>query len=358
MNVRISVFILFPLCLRVTMSQITTSLVLPNPRTVGNGDEGVHVIVTVTLNPSIDRTAPISGPLQRGQVNRLGSATEIAAGKGVNISRVLRGAGVKTCAVVPAGTEDRLTLGLGHDGIPHLAVPIAAAVRTNLTITEPDGTTTKFNQPGSYLNPDELAAVEEAVVERSSGAQWVVLSGSLPPGVPTHWYATMTDRLHEAGVKVAVDTSDQPLQELAARLPYRAPDLVKPNSVELGQLCGIDGDSLESAADEGQFDDIVAAARGLHGIAEVLVTLGGTGALLVTEHDAWHAWPDPIEVKSTVGAGDSALAGFLLARTRGDQPENCLRTAVSWGTAAAALPGSTMPTPSQADAIHVSLTHL
>ncbi|PAM96808.1 1-phosphofructokinase, partial [Flavobacterium sp. IR1] len=82
------------------------------------------MIVTVTLNPSIDRTAPISGPLQRGQVNRLGSATEIAAGKGVNISRVLRGAGVKTCAVVPAGTEDRLTLGLGHDSIPHLAVPI------------------------------------------------------------------------------------------------------------------------------------------------------------------------------------------------------------------------------------------
>jgi len=168
----------------------------------------------------------------------------------------------------------------------------------------------------------------------------------------------MTDRLHEIGVKVAVDTSDQPLQELAVRLPDCAPDLVKPNSVELGQLCGIDGDSLESAATRGQFDDVVVAARGLHGIAEVIVTLGGTGALLITEHDAWHARPEPVEVKSTVGAGDSSLAGFLLARTRGDQPENCLRAAVAWGTAAAALPGSTMPTPSQADAIHVSLTHL
>ena len=316
------------------------------------------MIVTVTLNPSIDRTAPIAGPLRRGQVNRLGSSTEVAAGKGVNISRVLRGAGIETCAVVPAGAKGRLTLGLNHDDIPHQVVPVAAAVRTNLTITEPDGTTTKINEPGADLSPEELTAIEEAIVEQSSGAQWVVLSGSLPPGVPTHWYATMTDRLHEIGVKVAVDTSDQPLQELAARLPDCAPDLVKPNSVELGQLCGIDGDSLESAATRGQFDDVVVAARGLHGIAEVIVTLGGTGALLITEHDAWHARPEPVEVKSTVGAGDSSLAGFLLARTRGDQPENCLRAAVAWGTAAAALPGSTMPTPSQADAIHVSLTHL
>lgn len=225
------------------------------------------MIVTVTLNPSIDRTAPIAGPLRRGQVNRLGSSTEVAAGKGVNISRVLRGAGIETCAVVPAGAKGRLTLGLSHDDIPHLVVPVAAAVRTNLTITEPDGTTTKINEPGADLSPEELTAVEEAIVEKSSGAQWVVLSGSLPPGVPTHWYATMTDRLHEIGVKVAVDTSDQPLQELAVRLPDCAPDLVKPNSVELGQLCGIDGDSLESAATRGQFDDVVVAARGLHGLS-------------------------------------------------------------------------------------------
>ena len=183
------------------------------------------MIVTVTLNPSIDRTAPIAGPLRRGQVNRLGSSTEVAAGKGVNISRVLRGAGIETCAVVPAGAKGRLTLGLNHDDIPHQVVPVAAAVRTNLTITEPDGTTTKINEPGADLSPEELTAVEEAIVEKSSGAQWVVLSGSLPPGVPTHWYATMTDRLHEIGVKVAVDTSDQPLQELAARLPDCAPDL-------------------------------------------------------------------------------------------------------------------------------------
>ncbi|MGK2309908.1 1-phosphofructokinase family hexose kinase [Cutibacterium sp. V947] len=316
------------------------------------------MIVTVTLNPSIDRTASLPGPLQRGQVNRLGNSTEVAAGKGVNISRVLCGAGVDTCAVVPARTKDQLVTGLADDKIPHVAVPISASARVNLTITEPDGTTTKINQPGAALTPDELTAVEEVILETSTDAEWIVLSGSLPPGVPSKWYATTTRRLHETGVKVAVDTSDEPLQELSRELPESAPDLVKPNSVELGQLCGIDGHCLEAAAEQGHFDDVVAAARRLHGIGEVLVTLGGAGALLVTETDAWHAWPDPVEVKSTVGAGDSSLAGYLLAHTRGDQPENCLRTAVAWGTAAAALPGSTMPTPSQADAIHVSFTHL
>ncbi|MDO4412646.1 1-phosphofructokinase family hexose kinase [Cutibacterium sp.] len=316
------------------------------------------MIVTVTLNPSIDRTASLPGPLQRGQVNRLGNSTEVAAGKGVNISRVLCGAGVDTCAVVPAATKDRLVIGLTNDEIPHVAVPISAPARTNLTITEPDGTTTKINQPGPTLTADELTAIEDTILATSTNAEWVVLSGSLPPGVPSDWYATMTRRLHMTGVKVAVDTSDKPLHELSGKLPEAAPDLVKPNSVELGQLCGIDGDSLEHSAAQGHFDDIVTAARHLHGISEVLVTLGGAGALLVTETDAWHAWPDPITVKSTVGAGDSSLAGFLLARTHGDQPTSCLRTAVAWGTAAAALPGSTTPTRSQADAIHVNLTRL
>ena len=165
-------------------------------------------------------------------------------------------------------------------------------------------------------------------------------------------------QLRAAGVSVAVDTSDAPLLSLAQALPDVAPDLIKPNSVELGQLCGADGKALETAADHGDFNTVVSAARRLHGIENVLVTLGGAGALLVTEHDAWHARFEPVEVRSTVGAGDSSLAGFLLAHTRGNQPETCLRTAVAWGTAAAALPGSTMPTPSQADAIHVSLTHL
>ena len=177
------------------------------------------MIVTVTLNPSIDRTASLPGPLQRGQVNRLGNSTEVSAGKGVNISRVLCGAGVDTCAVIPAGTKDRLVTGLANDKIPHVAVPISASARTNLTITEPDGTTTKINQPGAALTPDELTAVEEIILETSTDAEWVVLSGSLPPGVPSNWYTTMTRRLHETGVKVAVDTSDKPLQELSGKLP-------------------------------------------------------------------------------------------------------------------------------------------
>ena len=115
-------------------------------------DEGVTVIVTVTLNPSIDRTAGLSGPLNRGRVNRLGSCDEVAAGKGVNISRVLHGAGADTCAIVPAHCEDPLVIGLQNDDIPHLAVPIRAATRTNLTLTEPGRRSTSRGPTSPPMN--------------------------------------------------------------------------------------------------------------------------------------------------------------------------------------------------------------
>ena len=259
------------------------------------------MIVTVTLNPSIDRTAPIAEPLQRGQVNRLGSSNEVAAGKGVNISRVLQGAGIDTCAIVPAGAEDRLTLGLNHDDIPHLAVPIAAAVRANLTITEPDGTTTKLNELGAGLSEGEIDAVEQALLEtltltgvsaEADTHHWAVLSGSLPPGAPARWYARLVGLLREAapGLRIAVDTSDEPLAALAAELPASAPDLIKPNGEELGQLAGLPAEramALEEGAVQGDYGPVVDAARLLVGLGlgAVMVTLGPAGAVLVTRED-------------------------------------------------------------------------
>lgn len=311
------------------------------------------MIVTVTPNPSLDKTADLPGPLVRGQVLRMSSQTVVAAGKGVNISRALCHAAAPTLALVPSSPHDPLVAGLARDGIPHRAVPIAAPVRSNLTVTEPDGTTTKLNSPGAHLSTEELEAFRRAVLGAAGDADWVVMTGSVPPGIPADWYARMVPLVRERGARVAVDTSDDPLKALSERLPECAPDLVKPNSVELGQLCGADGEALEEAAMAGHYEPVVEAARRLAGIPQVLVTLGGSGALLVTADQAWHAVARPVEVRSTVGAGDSSLAGFLLALSRGDNPAQCLRTAVSWGTAAAALPGSTIPTVDQAAAVEV-----
>lgn len=316
------------------------------------------MIVTVTANPSLDRTAPLSGPLRRGEVLRVGRASVVAAGKGVNISRALCHAGVETLAVVPAGAADPMLVGLEHDAIPHRAVAVAEPVRTNLTLTEPDGTTTKINAPGADLSATEADALEAAVVEAATGARWVVLSGSLPPGLPTDWYARMVPRLHDLGVRVAVDTSDAPLAALVEALPGAAPDLLKPNAAELAQVGGGKAEDLEAAAARGDFAPVVAAARRLAGIGEVLVTLGGAGALLVTADRAWFASVEPVAVRSTVGAGDSSLAGHLIARCAGAGPADCLASAVAWGTAAACLPGSTLPTPTQAAAVHPTVRSL
>lgn len=318
------------------------------------------MIVTVTPNPSLDRTAGLPGPIVRGQVHRFSGSTVVAAGKGVNISRGLHGAGVPTTTVVPAADHDPLLDDLIADGIPTVGVPVSEPVRVNLTVTEPDGTTTKFNDPGAHLTPAELAAFEDAVLAASDGADWVVMAGSLPPGMPTDWYAAMVPRIREHGARIAIDTSDAPLVALASNLPESAPDLVKPNSVELAQLCGGDGDAMEAEAAAGSFGPVIGAARDLigWGIAEVMVTLGGAGALLVHKDRAWHAVAAPVEVKSTVGAGDSSLAGLLLGRSQGLDDAECLRTAVSWGSAAASLPGSTTPTIEQAAAIQVTVRQL
>ena len=307
------------------------------------------MIVTLTPNPSLDRTAPVEGRVTRGGVHRLGAITTEPGGKGVNVARAIHQAGVPVLAVVPADATDPLVRGLERLGVPHVTVPIGAPVRANLTLTEADGTTSKFNELGSVLTGEVVEQVTETLVDTSLRASWVVLSGSLPPGAPLDWYPRLITALRPLGVRIAVDTSDAPLQALAAALPQAAPDLIKPNSEELGQLIGRDGRALEEAADRGEWTPVLSAARELtaRGVAAVLVTLGAAGALLVTRSGAWLATPPPITLASTVGAGDSSLAGYLLAEVDGLDEPSRLRRAVAYGSGAAALPGSQLPTPDQ-----------
>ncbi|WP_420176249.1 1-phosphofructokinase family hexose kinase [Luteococcus sp. OSA5] len=319
------------------------------------------MIVTVTINPSVDRTARTTGTVTRGGVNRLEATTSEPGGKGVNVSRAIHLAGRPTVAVLPAADRDPLLEGLRRIAVPYRNVPIGQPVRSNLTVVEDDGTTTKFNEPGATLDEENLVALRNSITAAvRQGAHWVALCGSLPPGVPARTYGHLVEMLHELDVQVAVDTSDAPLQALAAGLPGVAPDLVKPNSEELGQLAGIDGSDFEEQASQGNWEPVLSAARSLtdRGIGAVLVTLGGAGALLVTADGAWHATPPSITVASTVGAGDSSLAGYLLACEEGLAPDERLRRAVAYGTAAAALPGSQIPTPDQTRPDQVTVTQL
>lgn len=313
------------------------------------------MIVTLTANPSLDRTVTLPGPLSRGEVQRALTTSSDPGGKGVNVARVVTAAGEPAVAVLPGHHDDPLLLALRDVQITHRPVPVRGRVRVNLTLTEPDGTTTKVNEPGPALDADVRDALADVLVREAAGARWVALSGSLPPGVPVAWYAELTQRLRATGAKVALDTSGGPLLAALAEGTVSLPDLVKPNGEELAELTGQPGVDLER-----DLDAAVEAAAGLlaRGIGAVLATLGAAGALLVTREGSWSGTPPKIRARSSVGAGDSALAGYLLADLAGGGPEDRLRSAVAHGAAAASLPGSTLPTPADVDLAGVSLVRL
>jgi 1-phosphofructokinase len=284
------------------------------------------VIVTVTPNPSIDRTLRIP-PLIRGRVIRAVSASAEAGGKGINVARALALHGEATLAVAPlsAGSSATFSALLGA-AAPLEAVPIAGPARVNVSLVEDDGTVTKVNEPGPELHPDEVEALVARVARVAGGARWVAGCGSLPPGAPPDLYARIAARL-PANVRVAVDADGIALREATSA----SVSLLKPNLAELEGLVGRPLPTLGAVID---------AAQGLigGGIGAVLVSLGADGAAYVDADGATHAEAHIDDLVNTVGAGDALLAGFLA----GGGAREALRTAVAWSVAACRSPGTQM----------------
>ncbi|MEV4688593.1 1-phosphofructokinase [Microbacterium sp. LWH3-1.2] len=312
------------------------------------------MIVTLTANPSLDRTVMLPAPLQVGDVQSAASTREDAGGKGINVARAIRAAGEDCAAVLPLAPGDPYDAALHAADVDARRVAVRGNVRANIAITDPAGVTTKLNLPGAELSADEVSAVVDAVVAASVDARWLVLAGSLPPGVPDDFYvrvitAVRTARGADAPL-IAVDTSGP---ALAAVVAAGAADLIKPNDDELAELVGvaIDGKDPQSVL---QVARALVPAR----VRAALVTLGSRGALLVDAEGAWAASPPPIQVVSTVGAGDSSLAGYVLAATRGADQGERLRLAVRYGAAAASLPGTKAPAPADLPTGDVPVTRL
>ncbi len=313
------------------------------------------MIVTLTAHPSLDRTITLDAPLVPGQVQAAASAREDAGGKGINVSRVVAAAGADTVAVLPLAAGDPFEAALASAGIATRPVRVTGSARANLTITDPAGVTTKLNLPGAALAATDAAVVVDAVVEASRGARWLVLAGSLPPGAAEDLYVDVIAAVRAAhgpdAPLIAVDTSGPALAAVVAK---GHPDLIKPTDDELAELAGRTLPPGDLAA------AVTAVARELvpARVAAALVTLGPAGAVLVTADGAWAAAPPPIRVVSTVGAGDSSLAGYLLAEETGAGPEQRLRSAVRYGSAAASLPGTQAPAPADLPAGDVTVTRL
>ena len=304
------------------------------------------MIVTFTPNPSLDRTIAVS-ELRVGEVYRASAMCDDAGGKGVNVSRALAANGSATVAVLPAGGAPAVQFAalLYDANVSYDFIDLQGAVRTNITLVEDDGTTTKINEPGRESGPIDAVVMLDAVESHLEGASWVVGFGSLPPGIDGSIYRALVARARARGVGVAIDTSGAAFAQAVAA----GPDLVKSNLEELGEFAGR---SLVTLA------DVLEAARSLvdSGVATVVVSLGEHGALAVDADGAAHASAVVDKPLSTVGAGDCLLAGHLAAVEAGASLTDAVASGVKWGAAAVALPASRVPSPVDLEpqAVHIS----
>lgn len=295
------------------------------------------MISTLTPNPSLDLTYELPNGLARGAVQRAAAVSVEAGGKGINVSRNLANNGVASRAVVPVGGpsgEQFLSL-LDGLKIELARVPVAGAVRINTALAEKSGALTKINAAGPTLSEAEVERLLAETAAAAQGADWFAVCGSLSPGAPTELYARVVEAAHEAGCRAAVDGSGAPL----AAAMSAGPDLIKPNDEELAELVG---------RPLATFGDVLAAAEEARswGARSVLVSLGADGAILLDDSGVLHAQTPPFVPRSTVGAGDALLSGFLAG---GGEGEKALVEAVAWGAAAARLPGSRGPGPEDVD---------
>lgn len=294
------------------------------------------MIVTVTPNPSLDRTVYLDR-LERGRVQFGEREMLEPSGKGVNVARALLANEHEIHAVltVGGGAGQEIADRLVREGVPATTVPVAAPSRANVQVVEPDGTITKINTRGEPATPEELGALLAATGVTVPGARWLVGAGSLPPGADPGFYAEACRQAHAAGARFALDTTGA---ALAGALPA-GPDVVKPNADELADAVGRPVRTISEAVD---------GARELlrRGARNVVVSLGPDGALLVAPDAVHHATGHPTAVRSTVGAGDALLAGFVAA---GGVGPDALRSSVAWATAAVGVAGSHVPAVTRAD---------
>lgn len=289
-------------------------------------------ILTLTPNPALDifTSTPRVQPAHK---LRCTEPLLHPGGGGINVARVLARLGADVLALYPSGglSGGRLQALLEAEQVPNEALPIAGETRESFSAhEEASGQDFRFVLPGPLLAPSEWQACLERACQLRPTSGLVVASGSLPPGVPADFYARLARRLAADGRRLVLDSSGAPL---ASALDAGV-HLVKPSLRELQELTGA---SLDTQAQRrSACEALVRSGKA----AMVALSLGPEGALLVAERGAWHAPALPVQVVSTIGAGDSFLAGLVFALASGRELPEALRTALA-ASAAALLSGGT-----------------
>ena len=289
-------------------------------------------IYTITLSPAYDVHASASA-LSLQHENLAEVKSRDAGGKGVNVSRALTYNGVENTAVVVLGRDNcaDFKAALDSDKMTYIAIEKDGRIRENLTIHTSGEDETRISFLGFSLDNGILSEVEDLIDADESCV--VTFTGSVPRGIDMPEVKKFLERLKNKGAKVVVDSRSFTLDDLISVAPW----LIKPNSEEIATYSGKEVNS---------FADCLDFAKKLHdgGIENVMISLGEKGALLVTENAAITAVPPSINALSTIGAGDSTIAGFIAAYHDGKDAAEQLKIAVSYGTAACLLEGTTPPT--------------
>ena len=294
-------------------------------------------IITLTANPAIDISTKL-GKIEPFTKLRCAPARRHPGGGGINVARAVKRLGGEVAAIYPAGgiAGGLLRSLVDQEGVQSLVIAAAEETRENFTVFEDStGRQYRFLLPGPALSEAEADECLARLESAEPAPDFLVTSGSLPPGLAEDFFARATDIAKARGAKVVVDSSGAALKAAVARGVY----LIKPNRREFCELTG--ETSREDAA-------LVRAARKLiaAGLVELIaLTRGPDGALLIGRDRVWRAEGLPIEAVSVVGAGDSFTGAMVLALAQKKSPDAALRSAVAAGSAALLSPGTELCRP-------------
>lgn len=277
-------------------------------------------ILTITLNPALDLTVRVPH-LEPGEVNRSQALLSHAAGKGLNVAQVLADLGHSLTVSGFLGEDNQQAFNalFARRGFADAFIRVPGETRSNIKLAEDDGRVTDINGPGPHVNDLAQHALLDKLDHIAASHDAVVVAGSLPRGVSAQWLRELVLRLKALGCKVILDTSGEALKEGLRAGPW----LVKPNAEELSEALGRPVSSVESQ---------VAAATELQtlGISHVVISHGADGVNWFSRGtQPLQALPPKVRVASTVGAGDSLLAGMVHGLISGHSPEQTLRSATA-----------------------------
>ena len=276
-------------------------------------------ILTVTLNPALDLTVRLSH-LQPGQVHRSQALLSHAAGKGVNVAQVLADLGhsVTVSGFLGENNQAPFNALFASRGFVDAFIRVPGDTRSNIKLAEDDGRVTDLNGPGPQVSELAQQALLDKLDQIAASHDAVVVAGSLPQGISAQWLCELLRRLKSLGLKVVLDTSGEALKQGLSAGPW----LIKPNTEELSAALGHDIACLEAQT-------AAAAQLQARGVEHVVISHGAEGVNWFNPAFALQARPPKVRVASTVGAGDSLLAGMLHGLLSGHTPEQTLRTATA-----------------------------